>query len=421
MMKKVFLFAVAVLSIDVACSNDDNEKNVTGETEAQEQATEVKTLTEQQRTQMNSLSEFSLSLFRQASLQANGRSFVVSPIGTAFVLGMLHQSAEGLTASEIRTSLGMKDADRETVNRLFRAVMALTEKADTSVFLVYANNITLNSQRYTVNPAYEKALQQDYEASCIAADFANPHALQAVNGWSNEHSNGLVPEILDEICEDAVLYLLNAVCLKGQWTDPFDAKLTDGGLFNTSSDSREMRMMHRHATMAYAETDGMKALQLPMGNGAFSMTLLLPQNGTELTDFVPSLSSQQLASLSFAKEEVETTIPVFSTVTDNDLIKLLKTLGVNTVFDRNHSQLPYMVLEAENNLYVSRMLQKARIGIDEAGCEGAAVTLAEVKDGAESPSENASIKHFHANRPFVYYISERSTNAILFIGQFCGD
>ena len=148
------------------------------------------------------------------------------------------------------------------------------------------------------------------------------------------------------------------------------------------------------------------------------MTIVLPSAKLGLDAFVRSLTAQQLNSLAFSDEQVEAAIPIFTTTVDTDLARQLKALGVNRLFN-TEAELTGMV-SSPSPLYVSKMKQNTRIGIDEDGCEGAAVSIAELTLGADFDNTSKP-KQFMATSPFVYYISEVQSGTILFIGQFCGD
>ena len=402
----------------VGCSSDDENANESSQTGNEVNVESVLGLTEEQQAMVAPLNDFSVRLFQQLNSTAGDHSAVVSPLSTAFVLGMLNEGAEGITSSEIASALGMKGKEKAVVSKLFAQYISAIPVADNGVEVALANNVSVNN-RYTLKDSYQAAMEKDYNASVFALDFSTPAAITAINSWCNQHTRGLIPSIAEELSSNDVLCLLNAIYFKARWADAFSKDNSLGGLFNSASGFKQMKMMTKTANMQYGEQRDLQALRLPLAQGKFAMTFVLPAEGKELGAFVRSLTAQQLSGLSFDEQPVEAVIPIFATTVDTDLIGLLQGIGVNRVFNGN-AELAGMV-NGEDDLMVSKMKQKTRIGVDEEGCEGAAVTLAELIQGADIGGGAPKPKIFAANRPFIYYISEVQSGTILFMGQFCGD
>jgi len=178
-------------------------------------------------------------------------------------------------------------------------------------------------------------------------------------------------------------------------------------------------MMRKEAVAGYYEGAGFKALRLTIGNGNYSMTLLLPDQKLSVEDMLKGLSGDKLLP-EMAEEKVDMLIPVFKTQSETNLITVLQKLGISRAFNILDSQLTRMVTGTENPLYVSVMLQKAQLGVNEEGTEGSAVTLAEMRETENFGQEEPAFD-FYATRPFAYYISEEKSGAILFMGVFAGE
>ena len=404
-----------------ACSNDSTEDVVIEQPEQTGEFADIP-LTAQQKKQVPVLNDFALKLARQMAVE--NKSFVVSPLSVAFLLGMLDEGAEGETQAEIARTLGLGNASREEVNELMAALLGYTGTADEQVAVAYANNVTLNAKyNYQLTETFGNAMKKYYDASIMSYDFSKPEALVAINSWSNEHSRGLIPNIIDKLDEDVVMCLLNAVYFKGKWTEPFDKTETHAGCFkigtgNSDEDWINIDMMRKTATANYHEESGLQALNLPIGNGNYSMTLLLPAEGKTVKDMLAGLKASDLRQMPFSQEEVDMAIPVFKTTAETNLIPLLKGMGMKKVFNKDESQLTRMVKDSLNPLYVSLMKQNTQLGINEEGTEGSAVTIGELMAGANI---DRTINYFHATRPFAYFISDKGSGAILFMGMFAGE
>ena len=164
--------------------------------------------------------------------------------------------------------------------------------------------------------------------------------------------------------------------------------------------------------------DAFDAMRLPFGQGSYQMTFLLP-TGTNTTDqVVQQLSTAMLAQLTWGIADVSLTLPRFSVVSDyKELPQQLEALGVHRAFIPRQALFTNMT--PDEDLYVSNMRQKARLAVDEKGCEAAAVTIAEMETTA-MPDEHERVT-FCANRPFVYLITEVSSGAVFFIGTYEGE
>ena len=418
-MKKLLALMGLVVALTLTgCTSDSSEEAVVEQPGQTGEFADIP-LTTRQLAQVPVLNSFALKLARQMAVE--DKSFVVSPLSVAFVLGMLNEGAEGETQAEIARTLGLGNASREEVNALMAALKDYTQQADPSVTMAYASNVTLNSKKgYQLTGTYSEAMTKYYDASTMSYDFSKPEALTAINNWSREHSRGLIPEIIDELDEDVVMCLLNAIYFKGSWADPFDKDETHGAGFLTHGERKDIAMMRKEAVAGYYEDTGFKALRLAIGDGSYSMTLLLPEQNSTVEQTLSSLDYGQLLLPEMAEGEVDMLIPVFKTQSETDLITVLQKLGIRRAFSISDSQLTRMVTGSGNPLYVSLMKQKTQLGVNEEGTEGSAVTLAEMRDteiiGQEQPPHT-----FYASRPFAYYISEKNSGAILFMGVFAGE
>lgn len=175
--------------------------------------------------------------------------------------------------------------------------------------------------------------------------------------------------------------------------------------------------MHQEDEFPYAKKDNFAAVTMPYKGRKYAMTLLLPDNECSIEEMMKGFNSKEFDNLTSSMErcKVDLKLPKFSVETSLSLNSSLEKLGVKKMFapgaDFNKM--------SDNDVYVSQMLQKAKIEVTEEGTKAAAVTMAMVALTALQPE----VKHvtFHANRPFVYIISDTTNGAIYFIGQFTGD
>ena len=393
------------------------------------------TLTEEQQVFAHDNNQFTLNFLKTVSeADRSGKSFIYSPLSITYVLGMVNDAAIGYTEQELEQSLGFHKGGIKAVNDYCKKLIDGLPKADKNVTLDIANAIFVN-QKYTLIPQFEQDMKDYYDAKAAALDFSSPQTLGQINGWCNDRTKGMIPEILDEVNPDMVSYLLNAIYFKADWASKFDTNNTKNETFTTETSTKTLPMMHQNVLISYLKTNTYSAVILPYGSGLWNMTVLLPEEGVTTDDLIKEVAQSSVLNNPgwcgtggnvFQGHQVDLKLPRFETTSDTDklnvdkgLVGLMKNMGIKLVFDSDFAEIPNMC--DNSNLYISMMRQKAKIMVNEEGSEAAAVTVAGGNCTTSlGPSEYPKAT-FHANRPFVYVISEASSGVILFVGKFTGE
>ena len=243
----------------------------------------------------------------------------------------------------------------------------------------------------------------------------------------------MIPKILDEVNPYMVSYLLNAIYFKADWASKFDPKNTKEETFTTETGTTTLPMMHQNVLISYLKTNTYSAVILPYGNSLWNMTVMLPEEGATTDDIIKEVAQSSVLNNRgwcgtggdvFQGYEVDLKLPRFETASDTDeldvkngLVGLMQKMGIKLAFDSDFAEIPNMC--EDRNLYISMMRQKAKIKVNEEGSEAAAVTVGGMGVTSVGPVEYPKAT-FHANRPFVYVISEASSGVILFVGKFTG-
>ena len=354
---------------------------------------------------------FAFNLFRQTR---DGNT-VLSPLSITYALGMVNNGAAGQTQKEINNVLGFSDAGAEGINKFCLDKRKLTESLDPETKVMIANNIYVNSG-YVLQSDFVSKAKTYYDATPETRDFGDGKTLDVINQWANDHTEGMIPEVLnnDTFNPNAVSYLLNAIYFKGEWTFQFLPEQTEEEPFDNQDNIPVMRMFEE---LKYAENDTYQTLSLPYGNGSFCMTLFLPREGQTLDDVLNALGGEQWAAVpsSLKTYRVDVKLPRFETNTDVKLNDVMAALGMPSAFDRGMAEFPYF---CNVPVFIALMKQTARIRVNESGTEAAAVTVVGMEKNGMSDIPSAK---FYATKPFLYVISEQSTGAILFMGQFVGN
>jgi serpin B len=370
------------------------------------------TLTAEEQELVNSSNDFALRLFKNARTDGN---MVLSPLSVTYALGMLNNGAAGITREEICQTLGFGDTGADGINAFCRKMLTEAPLLDEQTKVMISNAIFLNEPRYLL-PEFMDIAHNYYDAETQTRDFHDGQTMEVINQWASDHTMGMIEDILNDnsFNPDAASYLLNAVYFKGAWTLKFDKNETQSEAFN---EGKSVPMMHLFNDLPYRENDDYQALALPYGDQAYRMTILLPRKGKTIDDVADKLDAVAWKRLQWlTMEQVDVKLPRFENETDLNLVDIMKAMGMTTAFDPSLADIPNFCNTPQ---YISNMFQSAKIKLDEEGTEAAAVTVVETSDTA-IPGEPI-IYEFHANRPFIYFISEQSTGAIFFIGQYTGE
>lgn len=409
---------VVLMTALLAIARGDRHPNNNNEEE--QPVEEVITSTEPQDELLDN-NDFACNLFRaiNRNRKLSDGSIVVSPISVSYVLGMLNEGASGKTRQQITNVLGLS-ASTQQINEYFKTMIHKVSRVDSNVTLQLANCIDVNSAMgISLLPQYKADMQQYYDAQIDALDFTQRSSLDIINNWCNKHTGGMIPTAVDRLEPDAVLYLLNAIYFKANWTEKFDPDDTRTMNFTTENGTAfKNKMMHRQTCTLYGKNKICQMLYLPYGNKDFGMYVLLPVKGKTTADIIQGLSARELEQqLNGMKDEnVDILMPRFYTSSETTLNHVLSAMGMPLVFT-SRAELPN-IAQGEKDLYVSLIDQKTIIEVNEKGTEGSARTLLRALKDDEVPPK---IIDFHATHPFVYLIIEKRSGTIFFMGTYCGE
>lgn len=364
---------------------------------------------------------FAFDLFRQmtssGSSDLQSKSFIVSPISITYALGMLNNGAAGNTQAQINDVLGFGDTGADSINAFCYKMLKTAPAVDPLTKVLIANTIYMN-QGYTLYPDFVQKAKVFYEAVPETRNFFDGETMDVINKWASDHTEQMIEKVLDESSFDpsAVSYLLNAIYFKGSWAKKFDKAKTKDETFRLAGDDNRtitVPMMYQKSEFEYCVIDGYQALRLPYGNGSYQMTLLMPFDYDAEYYDLPILPTAQVweeLNRRMDSTTVAVKLPRFETKTDLDLTEIMIQLGMPDAFDAFKADFSKF---CEHPTWIDLMKQVARIKVDEEGTEAAAVTVTKIKYSMDP--------FFYADHPFIYIISEKSTGAIFFIGQYTGE
>jgi serine protease inhibitor len=253
-----------------------------------------------------------------------------------------------------------------------------------------------------------------FDAEVRGLDFASASALPTINGWVEDRTRGKIPTILEEIRSDDVMFLINAIYFNGSWRSRFDPAETETAQFHAAGGtSQPARLMHAQRTMRYAETPQFQAVDLPYGRDAFTMTVVLPKEGTDIEALAAALRGSQWEGWTdqFHDQEVNLYLPKLKLSYERGLIEDLKALGIQQAFVPGGADFTRMS-PAGRDLFISLVKQKTYVDIHEEGTEAAAVTVVGVR-----VVSLPVVPTMRVDRPYLFAIRERLSGTILFMGK----
>jgi serpin B len=370
-------------------------------------------------------SSATLALAMYQRLAEPSDDVVVSPFSLRMVLAMTLGGARAETAAELRGLLSAGDGDtdvHETLGRQCRSLQAFG--ADGSLGI--ANSLWI-ANAHPLTAGFEALTSAHYGSDIHSVDLASPATAVEMNRWVAERTFGRITDLIGRLDADSRLVLVNALAFRGTWATPFLPVATHDQPF-TLLDGRRMLvpMMFNTMRVRYAERQDLQAVDLEYRGGRLSMLIVLPSADTGLSTLEHELSAPMIAALdaNLRVREVHVSLPRFKVSAEHSLVPLLQSLGVRHSFDRDTADFSGINARRPPDaaaLFVSDILQKAVVDVNEEGTEAVAATAVLFPQCAASlTAEEPVIPMFRADRPFLFAIRDRSSGEILFMGRVTG-
>jgi serpin B len=362
---------------------------------------------------------FGLDLYRALAEEEGGNLFL-SPYSIALALAMTYAGARGQTAQEMAEVLHLTMPDARVhpaMNALDLALHAGEDREmdsyDPPIFR--SANALWGQQGLGFEQAFLETLAANYGAGMRVLDFAeSEEAREIINAWVEEQTEDRIQDLIKPDMLNALtrLVLTNAVYFKAQWQYTFSESATaDGPFYLPGGDTVTTPMMRQTESLGYYAEDGLQVVELPYAGGSHSMLILLPEQG-ELDALAASLDEARLRDLvaQVERQSVALTMPRFEYEAEFALGEMLQEMGMPTAFGEG-ADFSGMTTEAE--LFISEVVHKAWVAVDEEGTEAAAATAVVMVESA-LPMEPVEVTVDH---PFLFAIRHQGTGSLLFLGQ----
>lgn len=361
--------------------------------------------------------QFAITLFKE-SLQADNSSSnkLISPISVYMDLSMACNGAAGATQNAIQNTLQLNHVSTDLLNNTNRALVSGIPKEDPHVQLNVANSIWYRNQGIQPLSSFLKTASDNYLAEVKGADFS-PATVTLINNWVAKATNQKINSIIDQISSDDLMYLINAVYFKGIWKYTFSAKSTQNRPFYTSDGQTvQTPFMYQEGSFKYIVNDSAQIIELPYGSGDFNMYVMLPRQGISLNDLDNLIDLNTITQIINTKAiplNIKLYLPKWRYSYEvKNMVPELNNMGMGVAFSPGADF--SNMYPVSSGIYISKVIHKTYIAVDEQGTEAAAATAVGIS--LYSIGTNQAIV-MDINRPFLYIIAEKNTGVVLFIGD----
>ncbi|KAL3096355.1 hypothetical protein niasHT_026322 [Heterodera trifolii] len=323
--------------------------------------------------------EFSMNLlnaiYRNCCADASSaQNTVLSPVSAAIALAMAYAGARGQTAAEFVNLLA--DGDGSSIHQNNAKVIEEIE-SEKKFNLSIANKIYLD-KRFTVLEEFNQTLSKYYQGNFESIDFGNSEeAAKKVNAFIEDATNDkIIKMVTPDFLRGALLLLINAIYFAGQWSNPFNERGTQKEtlFFLANGQEIKLEMMRQTNKFVYLEETNFKLLGMEFVGGNAHLFIVLPNSNDGLTKVLGEMTEAKLIKMVKKSPviRVEVFLPKFKIESTHELEQLLPSLGLKSAFDPNSADFSGI---SHGSLFISQVLQKAMISVDEKGCEAAAATV----------------------------------------------
>lgn len=362
--------------------------------------------------------KFCFDMFRALTRdpQNDGQNIFFSPFSILSALALANEGAQSVTKAEISSVLSLPKDDSVRRNGFYSIIKEINNP-DTAITLKTANALWAE-ETYHFRSDYIALADRYYAAKLNNLDFIKSPQQSAmeINSWIEERTDNKIQNLVrSDQLSDAKLIITNAIYFYGNWAEQFDSNKTSDDTFKTSPDTHiPVRMMHkRDADYKYTETADLQVLELPYKNNSgkkISMLIILPIS-FNLSSAENILTIPQLSEIrrNLTEREVDVEIPKFTFSKEYQLKPLLSSLGMPTAFSRDAD---FSGMDGTHNLFISEVIHKSFIEVDEQGTKAAAATSV----GMALVMAVKGIT-FRADHPFIFVIQDADAGTIFFIGR----
>lgn len=374
------------------------------------------TLTKAELTVANTANEFAFDAYRALY---KDEQMLFSPFSLSMALSMIACGANGATAEEMAAVLGFENQSVEDIAGYYRKMVGSLTTIDNKTTFECANSVWYD-EGFTVKNDFLSTANDYFDAEAIGAKFKDPSTVDAVNKWCSDKTHGKIPQMLEELKEETVMLLINALYFNGKWAFEFNKK-TNKEKFETIDGNKVNVDMMSASAMSYSNADGWEMVHLGYGNGAFAMEVILPPADMAFGEAAAGFDYDRFCRLVQAYDiyDVKLKMPEFKIEYSVEGMKeALIALGMEKAFAPFVADFSKMAdIPVGDALYIGDVKQKTYIDVNTKGTAATTVTVGSMDLLTTWIPPEPKDVNFTADRPFFFLIREMSTGSILFIGQ----
>ena len=354
--------------------------------------------------------DFAIRLFKQTN--EDGKNTLISPLSVLCALAMTANGAEGETREQMEAVLGMSVEELNLYLYSYINALPQGEKYKLSV----ANSIWFtDDDRFTVNQDFLQTNADYYGADIYKTPF-DKQTLKDINNWVKNETDNMIPKVLEDIPDAAIMYLINALAFEAEWTEIYEKNQVRDKTFTKEDGTKQDVELMYSTEGKYLEDENATGFVKYYKERKYAFVALLPNEGVTVSEYVNSLDGASLAALLANAESrsVETAIPKFESEYDIEMSSILEAMGMSNAFNVTFADFTGIGDSTEVGIYISKVIHKTYIQVGEKGTKAGAVTAIEMNDGSAGPPDE--IKQVYLDRPFVYMLIDCETNTPFFIG-----
>ncbi|MCK5068768.1 MAG: serpin family protein [Bacteroidales bacterium] len=357
--------------------------------------------------------DFGLELLKSVFKTEDAPNVMISPASVSIALGMAYNGAETTTRDAFEEVLNYDGLTREEVNEITRELINVLVTNVKGNLLEIANSIWYNED-FPVKEEFISLNSHYFDAEVRELDFRTAEAVKTINNWVSDKTHGKIDEIIDAIDPAVMMILVNAIYFNCVWETEFDPDDTYQAPFYNEDGTTygQVEMMHLKSTLNASFTDDYSAVELSYKNGKFSMFLFLPTEENGVNTLVTQLDGDSWNSWLEGFSEVEkftVEMPKFEFEYERTLAEDLKSMGLEVAFSDTEADFSGI---SPVELFISDVIHKTYIKVNEEGTEAAAVTAIIFGTTSAGPQN-----YIRLDRPFLFAITENSSKSILFMGK----
>lgn len=384
---------------------------------------DIETVSFDQDSMSNEYNSYSFELMSQVlSRESNDTNVMVSPASVMFALDMCSAGANGDTLDQI-INLFADGADAPA-QHAFAAAMMERINSSQDIEFSCANAVWVNSARMSsgLNPDYEDYIEDYFDAEITAEDF-DSNTVNEINEWVDDNTDGMIDRVLDELEQQTVSVLVNAIAFDGNWLDPYEEDQVRREDFTTSSGDVITVDMLNGTEELYYETDRATGFLKYYDGWQYALIVMLPvDESLSANEFLAGFTGDDFSEFINSgtyEYDVYTKIPEFDYDFDTNLNAVLSDLGVTDAFDEDLADFRGIGLpDSGGNIFIGKVIHKTHIELDRSGTRAAAATAVVMYDAAcEAP---AQFREVYCDRPFAYAIVDTESMNPIFIGTYNG-